>query len=100
MFSSIVNYLYKTNSIPDAPPIPPITLEEELKNFKFKPALGRSKPKIETDEDYEQIRLADLYIKDILKVKLKHIEVPPRVNYWEHRHPVLQELTQKFAVST
>ncbi len=41
------------------------------------------------------ITVADAYIQDILKVKLKHIEVPPRNKEWKPRHPVLCELLEK-----
>lgn len=96
MISSLVYYITGYNSnIPTAPPIQELSpLEKEIKEFKFRTALGRNKPKIE-EEEFEMIKVADAYIQDILKVKLKHIEVPPRKKEWKPHHPVLCELLEK-----
>lgn len=97
MISSLFGY-FTASAIPEAPPLPdifkkPSTLELELKAVKLRPALGRNKPKM--DDDYDMIRLTELYIRDILSVKLKHVEVPPRAKEWRPRHPVLQEFMSK-----
>ncbi len=49
MISSLVYYITGYNSnIPTAPPIQELSpLEKEIKEFKFRTALGRNKPKIE-----------------------------------------------------
>ena len=100
MIHSIFGY-FTTPAIPNAPPIPDLnkkvvlTLENEIKQFKFKPALGRNKPKIDKDNEYNMIRLTDLLFKELLNVKLKHVDIPDRNNKWEFRHPVLKELAAK-----
>jgi hypothetical protein len=101
MFSTLLYYITGYNSnVPVAPPIQELSpLEKEIKEFKFKTALGRNMPKIK-NEDFEIIKISDVYIKDILSVKLKHIEVPPRKNNWKPRHPVLCEILSTVPIAT
>ena len=73
----------------------PVSKERKIRKIK-KPALARNMPC--SISNFHLLKLNRNQMKEILNVKLKHIDVPDRKTSWDTPHPVLRELLTKVPV--